>query len=243
MMLLLDRGNSRLKWALTSGDDWRSGVVESVSEIPVDAAPRRVLISSVAGKDITDLLRSEIKQQWSLTSELVATQASAYGVTNCYADCTQMGVDRWLAMVAAHACYPQGALVVNAGTALTVDTIDAAGNMLGGSIFPGPGLMLSALHQGTADIGSSDINLKLFDTHSGIETTTEQSVVAGISQGFVGAVERLISVYYKRLPADAVVLVTGGWAKSLLQNNNQAMIHESDLVLKGLAIVAGAGEK
>ena len=241
MRLLLDRGNSRLKWALTSGEDWLSGVVDDVSEIPGDGVPQRVLVSCVAGEAMTSKLREQIRQKWSLAPELVTVQSEACGVTNCYSDCSQMGVDRWLAAIAAHTHYPQGALVIDAGTALTIDTIDASGRMLGGAIFPGPGLMLSALRQGAADIDIADLHL--FDTDSGIEDSTDKAVAAGVAQGFLGAVDRLVSVYRSRLPVDAVVLVTGGWAKPVLANSNQAMIHESDLVLKGLAVIANSGDK
>lgn len=241
MMLLLDRGNSRLKWALASGQDWHSGAVDSLSEIPVDAVPQRVLVSCVAGEAVTAQLCEHIQQKWSLTPELVTVQARACGVTNNYADCSQMGVDRWLAVIAAHAHYPQGALVIDAGTALTIDAVDAAGHMLGGAIFPGPGLLLSALHQGTADVDIAD--MPLFETDNEIENSTDTAVAAGVGQGFLGAVERLVSVYRKRLPANAVVLLTGGWAKPVLANSNQVMIHESDLVLKGLAVIANTGDK
>ena len=241
MMLLLDRGNSRLKWALASDESWNSGVVEDVSDIPIDNAPQRVLVSSVAGEGVTAKLCDYIQQKWSLTPELVTVQAEACGVTNCYTDYSQMGVDRWLAVIAAHAHYPQGALVIDVGTALTVDTVDVSGRMLGGAIFPGPGLLLSSLHQGAADIDIAD--MQLFDLDIGIEDATEKAVAAGIGQGFVGTVDRLIFVYRNRLPADAAVLVTGGWAKSVMANSNQAMIHESDLVLKGLAVIANTGDK
>jgi type III pantothenate kinase len=241
MILLLDRGNSSLKWALASTEDWNSGVVDDVSEIPIDIAPQRVLISCVAGEAVTEKLCDHINQKWSLTPELVSVRAKAYGVTNSYVDCSQMGVDRWLAIIAAHQHYPQGALVVDVGTALTIDTVDASGQMQGGAIFPGPGLMLSSLQQGTAEIDLGE--MQLFDVGSGIEDSTKKSVTAGVSQGFVGAVDRLVSMYRQRLSADAVILVTGGWAKPVLANITQAMNHESDLVLKGLAVIANTGDK
>lgn len=241
MILLLDRGNSRLKWALASQENWDSGAVDDVSDIPVVITPQRALVSSVAGEVVTEKLCDYIQQKWSLTPELVTVRAEACGVTNCYTDCSQMGVDRWLAVIAAHALYPQGALVIDVGTALTVDTVDVSGHMLGGAIFPGPGLLLSSLRHGAADIDIAD--MKLFEIDSGIEDSTDKAVAAGIGQGFVGVVDRLLSVYRNRLPDDAAVLVTGGWAEPVMANSNQAMILESDLVLKGLAVIAKTGDK
>lgn len=237
MILLIDQGNSRLKWALTSAGHWQSGIADDLHALEPEQVPEAVLLSSVAGQARTDSLCRQVEQIWSLAPQLVSVQPRAYGVTNCYRDCSQMGTDRWLATIAAHHYYPKGALVIDAGTALTLDTVDAGGNMLGGAIFPGPGLMLSALGDGTADIGLN--RSKPFARDVGLEDATGKALMAGVEHGYVGAADHLVSIYCQRLPDDAAIVITGGWAKVLLNALNHAMIHKPDLVLEGLAVVAG----
>lgn len=236
MILLLDQGNSRLKWAMSSTASWQSGAARDVLSMETDATPDRILLASVAGEPGTGRLIQQIQQKWSLTPEVISVQSQAHGITNCYQDCTQMGVDRWLAVIAAYRQFPRGALVIDAGTALTLDTVDATGRMLGGAIMPGPGLMLSALTGGAANINIS--HHKPFEVPQSLEDTTEKTVRSGIEQGFIGAADRLIASFRQRLSTGAGIVVTGGWAKILLNHLNHDMMHRPDLVLEGLAVVA-----
>ena len=151
--LLVDLGNSRLKWVwLEAG---RVGQAAALSHRAEDlrrqldtgwgrmSAPGRVMLASVANSQRTEAFRAWVKGRWGLTVEQVYSRDKALGVTNAYAEPRHLGVDRWLALIAVHRRFPGPACIVDCGSAITIDGLAADGRHLGGLILPGLAMMPS----------------------------------------------------------------------------------------------------
>ena len=162
MTLLVDVGNTRIKWAtLEHGRLVNRG--SAVHRDAVDAAlaafgaalpPQpRVIAANVAGEAIANGLAALVAARPGASLELVATSAERFGVRCAYSDPSRLGVDRWVAVLAAHHAARAAACVINAGTAVTFDAVDAGGAHLGGLIMPGAGLFAAALDRNTRNIG------------------------------------------------------------------------------------------
>jgi type III pantothenate kinase len=146
-----------------------------------------------------------------------------------------MGVDRWVAMVGAWNAWHRALVVVDAGTAVTIDAVDDDGQHLGGQIIPGVGLMASALGTATSDIPVFDLadrssvrDIEIFGD------STEAGVANGVFNAVTGAVERAISVL-RSSAHDPVTVLTGGDASAMLQALAEAPEYRPNLVLEGLA--------
>ena len=145
-----------------------------------------------------------------------------------------LGADRWLAAFAAHRrC--GAAVVVDCGTATTVDVVTAAGVYLGGAIAPGPAAMAAGLRDAASALPTADLNAAVAVPAK----STQASVDAGVLLGWVGAVERLVQDARAAAP-DARLLVTGGAAPRLLARTSLTCEHRPALLHEGLrALVSG----
>jgi type III pantothenate kinase len=150
-----------------------------------------------------------------------------------------MGVDRWVAMVGAWAEVEAACLVVDAGTAITIDAIDAAGQHLGGQIIPGVATMAGALTEATSDIpavrpapGRGDADLAMFGRN------TAAAVREGAQNAVAGAVDRAIRTLQSNA-YEPVVVLTGGDASRILNALCETPLHRPHLVLQGLAHMLG----
>jgi type III pantothenate kinase len=163
---------------------------------------------------------------------LARSQAQQLGVTNGYRDARQLGSDRWAALVAAHAADKGDKLVVNAGTALTIDALTADGHFLGGLIVPGPALMRRSLDRGTAGLRLTEGDFREFPT------STSEAITSGSVQACVGAIERMRGLMAARGHSTVRVLLSGGAAGELASHLPLPHgIHEN-LVLDGLVLIA-----
>ena len=144
----------------------------------------RVLVSNVSGPRMADIVRAAVAQAWQVEPEFVTSSATAGGVRNAYRQPQQLGVDRWLAIIGAHAIEHAAVCVVSVGTALTIDGVAADGRHLGGVIVPGPDLMLSSLLRNTSDIaqraqqGSASNALFADNTLGAIQQGAEHALAA-----------------------------------------------------------------
>lgn len=246
MRLLVDIGNSAVKWTsdqgLAAGEVHRSdGVDLRQTLIPLwrgMTPPRRVAISSVRRGESLVVLRDWIWRQWGLSPYMAETLGEAFGVVNGYREPARLGVDRWLALVAARARFQSPLLVVDCGSATTLDALDANGRHLGGVILPGLRLFRRCL-LGNTDIpdpgASGEIDYFATDTATGIDS--------GAILATVAAVERMTSLLQQRSPEAVSCLLTGGDAGQL--SGQLAVSHriEPNLVLQGLAIQAECADK
>ncbi|MEM7081202.1 MAG: type III pantothenate kinase [Pseudomonadota bacterium] len=238
--LLIDAGNSRLKWAI-----WRDGVlVEHGSSDYNDdedrgvaaalegvGSVRRVALGSVASSAVAKGVRAwAASRAPTLDVRDVAVEPLPV-LEPAYSDYGSLGVDRWLALLGARSLYPGHVCVADCGTALTLDALAADGRHLGGVIVPGYTLMQEALLTQTARIRDADQPLP--DTVFG--TSTGAAVNAGATFSLAAVLDRFVAETRERLEGEVVVFATGGARERLLRFATCDVIDEPDLVLLGLA--------
>jgi type III pantothenate kinase len=244
--LLVDIGNSRIKWAWFTGERLgHARAAEYSGWEAQDFARRligsrrnidRILVSSVAPDDVCDALAAGAYLAGAPIPERVTTRRRACGVTVAYIDPWRLGVDRLLAMIAAHWRFARRPVcTVAVGTALTIDLVGADGRHRGGAIIPAPPLMVASLLEGTNGIrrraqgGASGRGRALFGR------STRAAVEQGANYAAAAAVDRAVSEG-KRLVGRAPQLVlTGGGAPALRPLIESASVLVPDLVLEGLA--------
>ena len=236
--LVLDLGNYRCKWALAGaglqpgrafayGDDFSRALDHAFGELP---RPARVAAVSVAGVARTDTLAHWVQNHWNLELARFGARATQCGVTNTYKDPPQLGADRWAALIAARARVSVAVCVVDCGTAVTVDALDASGVFRGGVISPGVTLMRASLTQSTQGIHATAGN-----PGSCLAQTTADAVAAGVFYSLAGAIDRILDEQAIALNATPRVLLTGGDApavQALLRHTTEFV---PDLVLEGVA--------
>ena len=196
MRLLIDLGNSRMKWALSAPGLWQSearGLPQTELAAWFDEiwrevqSPESAVVSSVLDARHTRMLEEWMQQRWSLTPHVVRAQAQLLGVTNRYRDPRSLGADRWAALIAARQGYRGPLCVVDCGSAITVDALSEQGDFLGGAIFPGLELVRRALLTGTAGVRAA-----AGDDSSCFARATADGVAAGSLYGLAGAIERIL---------------------------------------------------
>jgi type III pantothenate kinase len=233
MDLLLDAGNTRLKWGLHDGAGWRGqgavalGALDELAGVLEAAGPiRRVLGANVAGAEVAARLAGLLAAR-SLEPEWVRPVESAFGVHNRYLDPSRLGADRWAALIGARALHGAAALVVTSGTATTADVLDGAGVFQGGVILPGLDLMRSSLARDTAQLPLADGRFEP------LPRRTVDAIASGCLHAQLGAIERM----FRLVEAEtvAVCLLNGGAAVSLAPLLEIPLRRVDNLVLEGLA--------
>jgi len=256
--LLLDIGNTNLRWACQDGPDLGEiGTVRHGDAVPLDLlaawesldAPERVLVGNVGGESVAGAVSRVVRALWGVEAELVGVRPHCLGLRVAYEDPSRLGVDRWLALLGATTGPGAPALIVDAGTAVTYDLLLAGGRHLGGLILPGIEPMRAVLLQSTRiptvgldpDLGTSLAEPWARDTGS--------AVAAGAIQALGALADRLHDRLMERCRAesrsgsDKVVprlLLTGGDAERLAPAISPPLQIVPDLVLRGLARLAEA---
>jgi type III pantothenate kinase len=244
--LLVDIGNSRVKWAWLTGErlgkahaadysGWRArDFVRRIigSRLNIE----RILVASVAADSVTDALTAGAGLAGAPAPERVTTQRRACGVTIAYIDPWRLGVDRLLAMIAAHRRFPeQPVCAVAVGTAMTIDLVGPDGRHWGGAIIPAPPLMVASLLEGTNGIrrraqgGASGKGRALFGR------STPAAVEQGARYAAAAAVDRAVSEASELIGRKPQLVLTGGGARDLRPLIRTAGVLVPDLVLEGLA--------
>ena len=240
MLLLIDAGNTRIKWAIAHDDaapgDWAASGAVAHGEIACLAASwrasafpiTRTVTSNVAGAAIDAQLAAQV----ALCAPDVAltrftSQAQWAGVRNGYRKPAQLGSDRFAAAIGARHTLPGRAVVIaTCGTATTVDALDADGVFKGGMILPGLGLMASSLARGTAQLPQvADIA----SLPAGFADNTDDAILSGCLAAQAGAIERAVAL----LNADTCLL-SGGAALFVGPALRVPFRHIDNLVLLGL---------
>lgn len=233
MILCLDAGNSRLKYGLhdASGRWLLRGAIaydevdKLTRELP--RQPDRMIACNVAGERGRHCI-DNLAREFALEVTWVASTAFACGVTSHYQQPAQLGADRWAALIGARAQHAQAAVVVMAGTATTVDALDASGNFLGGLILPGLALMRSALARNTAGLPEAS------GIYQSLPTNTDDAIVSGAIQATLGAIDRIRST----LGSNVSCIVSGGDAAELVPYMAAPCRQVDYLVLEGIIRIA-----
>jgi type III pantothenate kinase len=244
--LLADLGNTR--WKLAVAGDGGIGQIVSAGyddEGGLQAALRAhtgrvdaVLLASVAGAQRTADFAAAVRQTLDLPVRQLRSTDALPDVRSGYRKPEQLGVDRLLAMVAARALHRGPLCVVDAGTAVTIDFVDARGRHLGGFILPGLRLARDCLLAHTAIPRDAVVDAQAElgrDTPTAVALGTRQAVAAIVERFTVGGA----SVFAGH---PATTLVGGGDAAHFLSLMPQPCSELDHLVLRGLAAVAAAGE-
>lgn len=247
MNLLIDIGNTRVKWTVQRG--MRLGRVRAMPHGRDATVVRRVLLSAprgirrvvavnVAGTSFERALAKAARERFDLPVELIRSTRQAGGVRNGYRETWRLGADRWVGAIGARSIARGKAVVVaNAGTALTVDAVSAAGQHLGGVIVPGPATMVDTMLSGTHGIRRRARGGKA-SVRTLFATNTASALAAGAVQASAALVDRAVGEAKRELGSRPILLLTGGGARGIAPHIKSAHRIVPDLVLRGLAAIA-----
>jgi type III pantothenate kinase len=247
MILVIDVGNTRLKWAwLTStGLSDQQAVVHRDSKPGIWTAalfrsgqkPSRILVSNVAGPVMAKTLTRLAKKMFRVEVEFVMAAREFHGLTSGYLDPSLLGADRWLGLIGAWTKARTALCVVDAGTAVKVDSVDSNGQHLGGLIAPGIHMMREALMSNTSDIAKA-----AFNSTPSLAGVLANNTIAAVSRGAVfalaGMADRACEVIEQSTGVAPKLFITGGDAALISGTMRAHGEVVPDLVLQGLAVIA-----
>lgn len=235
MIVCIDSGNSRIKWGAYAAGQWlETGAVShaevsALADLPTRLQPTQVIFANVAGAGAAAAIRATLIP-WQEHFVEASSSAAAAGVRNGYENPQQLGVDRWCALLGARRLSKTACLVVMAGTATTIDTLDAQGNFCGGLILPGLDLMRRSLARDTAALPLA------CGQHAAQPKNTNDAIVSGCLEAQAGAIERA----FARIAGEsgAVCLLSGGAGASIAPLLRVPCQVIDSLVLDGLCRLA-----
>ena len=248
-VLEMDCGNSRVKWRLRSPDGEildAGSVRRNAPDFPAGVASDadgvdELRVCNVAGADCAAALDDWARRRWGLAPRYALVTAWAAGVTNRYEPPSALGADRWLACLAAFRRWRRAVCVIDCGTALTVDAVDARGQFLGGYIAPGLPLLSAALSRATTlpDAAAPDAAPAQGLAGAAPGYNTAQAMRSGAWGMAVGLCRGALDEF-RRSAGALAVCVTGGHGAALLRqlprNPETEAVYVPDLVLDGLAL-------
>lgn len=250
MILEFDLGNSRSKWRLREnlvgnahshpkqlttarGVMWELNA-EALTAIGANRTISDIRVASVADGATERRLSALCQQTLKLSPWFARTQQKIDGFDNNYIDAKQLGVDRWLASLAAFRLSGDACFVIDAGTALTLDYVSEHGVFLGGSITPGIYMMRQALQSSTKRVRFA-IDEKPDQLAPG--TSTALAVAHGSYIAFDGAIVEALRLAKQTFGSRFTIFTTGGDANrchKLLKREGHTYLHKPELVLDGL---------
>lgn len=247
MILEVDAGNTRIKWRTVRNDvvTGRGVVLKEnldrwLLSLEQSQVPDKIRLSCVANKKVVKRF-IEQANEWGCLLQEAKTNPVAAGVYCGYEEPIALGIDRWLAVVAAFNQFRQPCVVVDAGSALTVDLVDGSGQHLGGYIVPGLTMMRQALFEGT--------NQVKVDALSKASVEPGRSTRQAVTNGSLLMVKSMIESAIESLKSETDVVqivITGGDGDYLVKVLNEQVCYLPELVMDGLALVVpnpGFGEE
>lgn len=245
MNLVVDIGNSYIKWAYS-----RDAVLSGFGRKQYDRnriielldnnwsaleKPDQVLVANVAGNTMARELAKWTSSHWQINPDFIQVSKEVHGVRNAYADFQTLGIDRWLSLIAAWQKFQCACLIVDCGTAVTIDVIDHSGQHQGGLIFPGEITMQRSLHQSTDALPDADVTA----TATNLAKSTRDGISHGCLLAVLAAIEYAAQNSGLQTNDNIKYIITGGDASRIMQLLRQDFIHEPHLVLEGLALIKG----
>jgi type III pantothenate kinase len=226
-------------WPAGAPDVWRTGVLNLAEGDPEALLDRhwrdlpmlqQAVVCCVAGAATLVAIDGWLRAHRGVAPVEFRSAARTLDIVNRYREPASLGADRWASLLGAHGLTREPVCVVDCGTAVTIDALSAAGEFVGGVIFPGLQLLRASLARGTDAVRpppGSDANC--------LGLSTADAVAGGTLFGLAGAIERVVREQEARLGTDAGVLITGGDAELLAARIARPLRHVPDLVLQGLA--------
>jgi type III pantothenate kinase len=236
MILEMDFGNSRIKWRIRKDAEvcargaveYEGGLSKIKSSIGDVSEIDAIWIVSVLDLVANQETSAWLQKNFNLTPLYAESLPQVAGVTNGYNNPKMLGVDRWLAMIAAYNFCRSSCIVISAGTAVTVDLIDGKGMHLGGYIVPGWNTALKSLNRDTKLIKLNEI--KHVELSPGLDT--QSAVDHGLAASYKGLIE--VALKHLNSSESVALIATGGDAKRL-QSFFPEIVLRDELVLDGLA--------
>lgn len=238
--LMIDAGNSRIKWVVTGPTGWLEGP-PLIAGLPLDAelnrhwgslrVPKAVALSCVAGRPVREAIVNWVLSRWGLEVFEARSQASEAGLRSGYRDPGQLGADRWLVLLGALKRYPGPALVVDLGTAISLDLVDRQGQHRGGYLLPGRRLMRSRLVEGAAGVIVAE-GAEPF--RKGPGQSTAEALSAGVLFAVRGAIETIYVQSCEELGETPQLILTGGDASWVAEHLGIPAQVDEALLFEGL---------
>lgn len=237
-VLDFDLGNTRLKWRFQSPEQEQSGASDygtpglDAPDLPAGLLPARIRIASVVTGPRLQQILTLCRDRWGLEPELARVQPSCAGVSHGYRDGSRLGVDRWLATLAAFNRVEGACVVVSCGTAITVDPVTASGRHLGGYIVPGIELMRRSLFEGTDRVKVEEIDwTRPLSPGDSTEVAVNHGLAVMVS-GLVETAGRLL----REQGDEPTIIISGGDGALLQQHLLPRAQLVPQLVFEGLAL-------
>ena len=235
MNLVIDQGNTFTKIGVfDKGSMIYSDSNKILDESLINAvfanySVDKVIISSVQRDYKSEILKDEL----GLSSDIflhVLTHKSLLPIQNNYKTPITLGKDRIAALVGAYSLYSESpVLVIDAGTAVTIDYLDASGKFIGGNISPGIQTRFNALNQNTQKLPL----LKLNENSPFLGCSTEEAIWSGVQNGMIFEIESYIN-HFKSLNTSVKTILTGGDAYFFAKNLKNRIFVNLNLVQSGL---------
>ncbi len=248
MILLVDVGNTRIKWAMAHGDilseqgaiSHQLGAENNFQQLAILdqhwfelGIPERVVIANGAGAMQMQHIESWVKQHWLCPVSYLTTPKIQLGVTNAYARHQDLGIDRWLGLLAGHHLVDSAVCIIDCGTAVTVDAIDVNGQHLGGCIVAGLAMMRNALNQ-TGKINVQPVRAE--NALSAVNASTKTAIYCGTLYAVSKAVDAIIIDMKNVLASDVSCIITGGDAKLIQPLLCESTVYEKDWLFRGMVV-------
>lgn len=238
MLLALDVGNTNVTAGLYAGrrllSQWRHETRAAAGELATAARRHKARVDAVViGSVVPQVdakLRAAVRRSFGVEPVFV-TPRSALGLKLRVKTPSQVGADRILNALAARELFGAPAVVIDFGTATTFDVLSRAGDYLGGAILPGPKLAAVILHEKTAKLPL----VPVAKPKRVIGRDTVECIQAGLYFGYLGMIEKVLTLTLRELDARATVIATGGLARLFLPDL-RGVEHAPDLTLDGLRI-------
>lgn len=237
-LMAIDSGNTHVKWGLHDGSNWlKQGNIAQDKNMLLqqkwqDLPKPQVIIVSNVSSTVTKKKLSELLSCWEVKPKWITALSFQCGVRNYYADPSLLGSDRWAALIAAWKRQQQGCLVVDAGTAMTVDALSDTGEFLGGIIVPGFELMKKVLATNVTTLQNQEGKFSSFPDN------TANAIHSGTVHALVGAVKRMSELLTINLGHIPDCIISGGASQQLMSELNMDASVVDNLVLEGLVLIA-----
>lgn len=237
-ILAIDAGNSRIKWGVHEEGSWQlQGWVATAHPARLAREwsrfepPALAIAANVAGERVARSIISSARRLGQRV-RFVKSVASQCGVRNSYDRPSQLGADRWAALIGARHFHGGPCVVVNAGTTTTVDALAADGVFLGGMIVAGADLMRVALARKTAQLRPQGGKFAYFPAR------TADAIESGMVNALAGAVERMLRFLNEAGQQAPLTMLSGGAAGFVAPHLNGTVEVVDNLVLEGLIRIA-----